>query len=278
MKFFISADLEGTNGIVSPGEIIPGESGYEAARILMTEEVNAAVAGLFEGGADEVLVCDSHEIAQNIRIDLLDERAFLLRGESRPDSMVHSIDSSYDGLVLLGHHAMFGTQNAVLDHSYDQYLIRELKLNGTAYGEVGINALYAAEQGVPFIMASGDDALEREAKAFCSDVEVAVVKYAQGRYCAKCLPKQKSLELIRSTAKHAAENAKDKCCVKLPEGDITMEITFQQTVMADGAMRVKGIKRKGPMTVSYVCGNMKEYMEMRQVIFRAASESYDPRF
>ena len=52
MKFFISADLEGTNRVVSPGEIIPGEPGYEAARILMTEEVNAAVRGLFDAGAD----------------------------------------------------------------------------------------------------------------------------------------------------------------------------------------------------------------------------------
>lgn len=164
MKFFISADLEGTNGVVSPGEIIPGEPGYEAARILMTEEVNAAVRGLFDAGADEVLVCDSHEVAQNIRVDFLDERAFLLRGDCRPDSMVHSIDSSYDGLLLLGHHAMFGTQNAVLDHTYDQYLIREMKVNDTAYGEVGINALYAAEQGVPFIMASGKEELRHLGK------------------------------------------------------------------------------------------------------------------
>lgn len=277
MKFFISADLEGTNGVVSPGEIIPGELGYEAARILMTEEVNAAVRGLFDAGADEVLVCDSHEVAQNIRVDLLDERAFLLRGDCRPDSMVHSIDSSYDGLLLLGHHAMFGTQNAVLDHTYDQYLIREMKVNDTAYGEVGINALYAAEQGVPFIMASGDDALEKEAQAFCAEVEIAVVKYAQGRYSAKCLPRKAGLDLIYDKAKKAAENAKNVACAKIPE-EITMEITFQQTVMADGAERVKGIVRKGPMTVAYKCASMKEYMEMRQVIFRAASEFYDSRF
>ncbi len=277
MKFFISADLEGTNGVVSPGEIIPGESGYEAARVLMTEEVNAAVRGLFDAGADEVLVCDSHEIAQNIRVDLLDERAFLIRGDCRPDSMVQSIDSSYDGLILLGHHAMFGTQNAVLDHTYDQHLVRELKVNDTPYGEVGINALYAAEQGVPFIMASGDDALGREAKAFCQEAEIAVVKYAQGRYSAKCLPRKAGLDLIYAKAKRAAENAKAVSCAKIPE-KITMEITFQQTVMAEGAERVRGIVRKGPMTVTYKCANMKEYMEMRQVIFRAAGEFYDPRF
>ena len=85
MKIFISADLEGTNGIVSPGDIIPGEAGYEAARVLMTEEVNAAIEGLYMGGATAVTVCDSHEIAQNIRIDLLDERVGR-RPPSRPYS------------------------------------------------------------------------------------------------------------------------------------------------------------------------------------------------
>ena len=66
MKFFISADLEGTNFVVSPSDIIPGEAGYENGRILMTNEVNAAVRGLFDGGADEITVCDSHEDASNL--------------------------------------------------------------------------------------------------------------------------------------------------------------------------------------------------------------------
>lgn len=277
MKFFVSADLEGINGVVSPQDIIPGEAGYEAARVLMTEEVNAVCEGLFEGGAEEITVCDSHEIAQNIRFDLLDERVALISGSTRADSMVHSIDSSYDGLVLIGHHAMFGTQNAVLDHTYDQYLIREMRINGTAYGEVGLNALYAAEQGVPFIMTSGDDALYREAKNFCEDVEVAVVKIAEGRFCARCLPKSKARSLLTETAKKAAMEASAKKCVQVPENPV-LEVTFQQTCMADGAMRVKNVKRKGPMTITYECESIREVMEMRQVIFQAAAEFYDSRF
>ena len=277
MKIFISADLEGTNGIVSPGDIIPGEAGYEAARVLMTEEVNAAIEGLYMGGATAVTVCDSHEIAQNIRIDLLVERASFISGATRADSMVHSIDDTYDGLVLLGHHAMFGTKQAVLDHSYDQYLIRELKINGKAYGEVGVNALLASERGVPFIMASGDDALEREAKEFYNDVEVAAVKKAEGRYCAKCLPKAECRKLLVDTAKRAVETAKLKKCVPIPE-NLTMGVVFQQTCMADGAERVNGVNRISAMEISYECSSMTEYMQMRQVIFQAAAEFYDKRF
>ena len=277
MKIFISADLEGVNGVVSPGDIIPGEPGYEASRVLMTEEVNAVVEGLFQGGATEITVCDSHEIAQNLRYDLLDERVSLISGATRDGSMVHSIDSSYDGLILLGHHAMFGTQNAVLDHTYDQYLIRELKVNGMPLGEFGLNSLVAAERGVPVIMTSGDDALEREAKAFCSDVEVAVVKKAEGRFCAKCLPKAESKRLLTDTARRAVSTIQERCCVEVPESPV-LEITFQQTCMADGTMRVKDIKRIGPMTIEYACSSMSEVMDMRQVISDAAAEFFDRRF
>ena len=277
MKIFISADLEGVNGVVSPGDIIPGEPGYEASRVLMTEEVNAVVEGLFQGGATEITVCDSHEIAQNLRYDLLDERVSLISGATRDGSMVHSIDSSYYGLVLLGHHAMFGTQNAVLDHTYDQYLIRELKVNGMPLGEFGLNSLVAAERGVPVIMTSGDDALEREAKAFCSDVEVAVVKKAEGRFCAKCLPKAESKRLLTDTARRAVSTIQERCCVEVPESPV-LEITFQQTCMADGTMRVKDIKRTGPMTIEYACSSMSEVMDMRQVISDAAAEFFDRRF
>ena len=220
MKIFISADLEGVNGVVSPGDIIPGETGYEASRVLMTEEVNAVVEGCFLAGATEITVCDSHEIAQNLRYDLLDERVSLISGGTRDGSMVHSIDSSYDGLILLGHHAMFGTQNAVLDHTYDQYMIRELKVNGIALGEFGLNSLVAAERGVPVIMTSGDDALEREAKALCPEVEVAVVKKAEGRFCAKCLPKAVSRRLLTDTAFKAVSSLKQRSCMNVPQSPV----------------------------------------------------------
>jgi len=277
MKIFISADLEGVNGVISPGDIIPGEAGYEASRILMTEEVNAVIEGCFQAGATEITVCDSHEIAQNLRYDLLDERVSLISGGTRDGSMVHSIDSSYDGLILLGHHAMFGTQNAVLDHTYDQYMIRELKVNGIALGEFGLNSLVAAERGVPVIMTSGDDALEKEAKALCPEVEVAVVKKAEGRFCAKCLPKAVSRRLLTDTAFKAVSSLAQRHCMAIPESPV-LEITFQQTCMADGTMRVKNIRRTGPMTVEYTCTSMSEVMDMRQVISDAAGEFFDRRF
>ena len=91
----------------------------------MTEEVNAVVGGAFAGGATEVIVCDSHNISANIKVEQLDDRAQLVRGDTRANSMVHGLDESFDGLILLGYHAKFGTQNAILDHTFSPSMIRD---------------------------------------------------------------------------------------------------------------------------------------------------------
>ena len=166
MKIFISADLEGINGVAAPEDVEETGSGYQQARVFMTEEVNAVVSSAFAGGATEVVVCDSHNVAANIKVEQLDDRAQLLRGDTRANSMVHGLDESFDGLILLGYHAKFGTQNAILDHTFSPSMIRDLRVNGVSVGELGFNALFAAEKGVPLIMATGDQSLEKEAKDF----------------------------------------------------------------------------------------------------------------
>ncbi|MBR7518137.1 M55 family metallopeptidase, partial [Mycobacterium tuberculosis] len=54
MKVYISADIEGVAGVVTPEQGQPGNPEYERARRLMTEEVNAAIEGALSGGATEV--------------------------------------------------------------------------------------------------------------------------------------------------------------------------------------------------------------------------------
>src|SRR5215469_9084593 len=61
-KVFVITDLEGVDGIFdSELQCIPFQSPrFEESRKLLTGEVNAAADGLFEGGATEVVVVDSH--------------------------------------------------------------------------------------------------------------------------------------------------------------------------------------------------------------------------
>lgn len=277
MKIFISADLEGINGVVAPEDIEAVGSGYAQACVFMTEEVNAVVDGAFAGGATEVVICDSHNVSANIRVDMLDERAMLMRGDTRRNSMVHGLDESFDGMILLGYHAKFGTQNAILDHTYNPATIRNISVNGKSVGELGFNSYFAAEKGVPLIMATGDQALEAEAKDFYPDVETVVVKHAEGRFCATCLPRAQTQEMLRATAEKAVRAIGEKKPVAVPKNP-EMEITFQQVNLADGAMRVHGIKRVDSMTVAIGAENMDELMALRQVVFNAAGGFYNPLF
>jgi D-amino peptidase len=46
----------------------------------MSADVDAAIAGAFQGGATEVLVNDSHWTMTNVLIEQLDPRADLIKG------------------------------------------------------------------------------------------------------------------------------------------------------------------------------------------------------
>ncbi|HPP12798.1 MAG TPA: M55 family metallopeptidase, partial [bacterium] len=61
MKIAVITDLEGTAGVVDfETQTYPGARYFEEAKLLATEEVNAACEGAFQAGADEVLVVDGH--------------------------------------------------------------------------------------------------------------------------------------------------------------------------------------------------------------------------
>ncbi len=51
MKLLIAADMEGITGVVNWEQVTPGKSEYERFRLLMTSDVNAAIAGAFKAGA-----------------------------------------------------------------------------------------------------------------------------------------------------------------------------------------------------------------------------------
>ena len=66
MKVLISTDIEGVAGVFHHEQVRAGNPEYERARLLMTHEANAAIAGAFDAGATEVLVNDSHGSFRNM--------------------------------------------------------------------------------------------------------------------------------------------------------------------------------------------------------------------
>ena len=95
MKILIAADMEGISGVVHWDQVNPQHKEYERFRKLMTADVNAAVRGAFEAGAQGVVVSDGHAHARNILIEELDARARLNRDFTVPTdiSSVSAISS-----------------------------------------------------------------------------------------------------------------------------------------------------------------------------------------
>ena len=64
----------------------------------MTAEVNAAIEGALAGGADEIIVNDSHDGMRNILPDklLADPAVRFISGQDKPLGMVQGVDRDFD--------------------------------------------------------------------------------------------------------------------------------------------------------------------------------------
>ena len=75
MKIYILADMEGTSGIWRMEQVQRSSGSYAEGRELLCADVNAAVAGAFDGGATEVVVGDTHGGGPNFILERMDPRA-----------------------------------------------------------------------------------------------------------------------------------------------------------------------------------------------------------
>ena len=156
MRVYVSADIEGVAGVVSPLQCQPGNAEYERARRLMTQEVNAVIEGLAEAGATEIVVNDSHGPMTNLLPDELHAAADLILGKPKPMNMAAGLTGDFDLMFMVGHHSMAG-RGGVLAHTTNGFAFREVRVNGRPCGEPAIYGLYAGELGVPVGLISGDD-------------------------------------------------------------------------------------------------------------------------
>lgn len=253
MKVFISADLEGISGVVAMDDVIAGKPGYAAACKAMTLDVNAAVQGALEGGAEEVVVFDAHAGGRNIDLELLHPAAEVIRGQPRP-AMVTGLDDSFAAALLVGYHAMIGTAEAVMDHTMTSRFFR-VRINGRALGEAGLAAAYAGHFGVPVALATGDDKLAREVSALLPGAERVVVKAGMGRTSARCLPLVRARELICQAAERAVRGAADIAPLTL-KPPLELAVEFAMTSSADQAAGVPGLERCDDRTVTCTLQDM----------------------
>jgi len=194
MNVFIDTDLEGISGISTISQVMDTElPTYRFSLERLMCDVNAAIRGAFDGGADAVYVNDGHGTGVNFIDELLDSRAVKTK----------KMDfEKIDAVFQVGVHAMAGTLNAFLDHTQSSLAWHDYIVNGRKCGEIAQCAIYAGAFDIPCVMVSGDEAACVEAKQFLGDIEVAVVKYAVGRNNAKLVDLAEAETRICNAAKN----------------------------------------------------------------------------
>jgi len=272
MKILIAADMEGITGVTHWDQVSSTHPEYGRFRRLMTADVNAAIRGAFDAGADEIIVTDGHSSGRNLLIEDLDPRVRLNAGSPAPLSMVQGVDEGVDGVMFVGYHARIGAADAILEHTWSDERVANLWINGRLFGEAGLNGGVCGHFGVPVIMASGDQTLCAEGIEFFGDIETAVVKKAHGRMAAECLPPPVSQQLIYDAARRAvlrlaAGQAPSPFVVPAP---VTLTLEFVQSEMADKAAILPGTTRTHDRKVEYTAQDMLTIYRVFRVLLALA--------
>jgi D-amino peptidase len=268
MKILIASDMEGVTGVVNWDQVTPGHAEYARFRQLMTGDVNAAVRGAFEAGADEVVVADGHWNGSNILIEELDSRARLNSGSPSPLAMMQSMDESIGGVLFVGYHARQGSQNAVLDHTWSNTCVSNVWLNNMPAGEYTLNAALAGHFNVPILMISGDQTVCAQAVEQIGKLETAIVKHATGHFSADCLPPDASQKLIQAAAQRGVKRLIKKTAPKpfVLKTPIKVTVELNSSDMADKAMLMPSVTREG-LRLTFMAEDMpKAYSAFRALV------------
>ncbi|WP_369788240.1 M55 family metallopeptidase [Rouxiella sp. WC2420] len=250
MKVFISADIEGIAGVMRPEQCSPGNVEYETARGLMEQEVNAAIAGAFEGGATQVVVADSHAMMQNLRAANIDSRARLVQGKPRGLSMLEGLEQGgYDGLMFVGFHSAAG-EFGVLAHTINGRAFYRIKINGSVMGETDLYAALGAELDVPLWMVTGDDQLEKWVMRHYPAADYVCVKRAISANAAESISPEFARDKIRQQAAKSVKNA-GKGVERRFGCPYRLELMVAKPVLADLFCMIPGVERIDAITVGY---------------------------
>ncbi len=249
---FMITDAEGVAGVCRQDQTEPKDN---ELRQLLTGEINAAVQGFLDGGADEVVVWDAHDGSQTLSALTIHPRARLLIGGL---GVTMTMERKYAGLAFVGQHAMANVRGGIMAHSYSSLGIQDLLMNGKPAGEISTRAALAGWYGVPVILLTGDDAAVKELREIVPDAELVSVKEGLGRYTCISL----SAEAARSQIRAAAQRSMGKIGKIRPyriEGPVTFQVeyTTRNSLSADAARR-PGAEVLDDRTIRY---QGKDFME-----------------
>ena len=222
MKFLIMTDIEGVTGVTTYQQAENSQLG----RDMLMHDLLAVIEGIRSEGNHEIVVYDMHTDGRNIDMTKLPEDVPVVMGKPINGKIYRGVGGDYDGLFMVGLHAMSRAPGAMLAHSY---LIQydSIHINGELVGEIGVERALAGQQGFPLVFVSGDDKGCEEAKALDAGIVTAVVKKSLDEAQALCYSPAKTEKLLKAAAAEAVRTAKNLAPKDLGKA-VTVRIKFSQ--------------------------------------------------
>lgn len=250
MKVYLSFDFEGVAGIVDWEQCREGGAGYELGCRLMLGEVNAAIEGAVAGGADTIVLNDSHSTMRNLDPDALAHGVSYVSGRHKQLYMMQELDDSYDVIFFIGYHGSISGPTSVLSHTYNPEVFSAARVNGVEVGESGINALVADHFGVPIGLVTGDSVTQEQTAPFAGKAVQVVTKRSDSRFSAKNLHPAESRRLIRAGAEESMRRAAaGELALPGLDRPFQLDLDVQTADMAEVGSWVKGAERHGVRTI-----------------------------
>jgi len=251
MNILISVDIEGIAAVFHPEQTRAGNGEYERARRQMTEEANAVIRGALAGGAQEIVVNDSHGSFRNLLPELLHPAARMVLGKPRVLGMMGGVAGNIDAVMMVGYHARSQTRG-ILAHTINSLAFSRVWLNGAELGEAGIYGALAGEHGVPVIFGSGDDAFVEEARPLFPHAHFAEIKQAHGANSGDSLSPQQACALLEKTAQEAVQAARSKQMPKYRiEVPVTCRLQVQTPALTDLFCQLPIVERVDAVTLKF---------------------------
>ena len=257
-KLFISADIEGTCGMVNWDEANKNHPDHAYFSRQMTLEVAAACEGAKQSGFDSVFVKDAHDTSRNINPRGLPEDVKIFRGRpEHPYRMMFGLDESFDGVVFTGYHNAAQMHGNPLGHTMNLNN-NYIKINGEICSELMMNCILAAALNVPVFAVTGDKLICDWISSVNPNILTVVTNEGYGNGGWSIHP-DVAVRRIRETVQKAAAQEKQVCMYPLPASFLA-EVNFKENPKATNGSFYPGVVQTDARTLQFKSSDFFEVL------------------